>query len=59
LNTFPTAVRILEALENKVEKKEQYQQYMNALRPMLDDLGIPEKKDLGKFSVVRDNKWWY
>ncbi|TPX46843.1 hypothetical protein SeMB42_g03544 [Synchytrium endobioticum] len=59
LNTFPTAVRLLEALKNKVEKKEQYQQYLKALKPMLDDLGIVERKELGTFNVVRDNKWWY
>ncbi|TPX38077.1 hypothetical protein SmJEL517_g00314 [Synchytrium microbalum] len=57
LNTFPTAVRILEALENKVEKKEQYQQYLKALKPMIDDLGIVERKELGTYNVVRDSKW--
>lgn len=60
LNTFATAVRILEALENKVENKVQYEAYIKELRPVLDELGIPERKELGEFKAVRDpSRWWY
>ena len=53
LNTFATAVRILEALEEKAYKKEQYAQYIKELKPLLEELGVPEKKDLGAFDIVR------
>lgn len=43
LNTFATAVRILEALEEKAYKKEQYQQYLDELKPMLEEYGIIDK----------------
>lgn len=59
LNVFPTAVRILEAVEEKVEKKEQYTAYLNELRPLLNELGVPEVKDLGEFKVVREKKDFY
>ncbi|KAL2914418.1 Cytochrome c oxidase subunit 6 [Polyrhizophydium stewartii] len=54
LNTFATAVRILEGLQEKAYKAEQYQAYIRELKPILDEYGIPEKKDLGAFEVVRD-----
>lgn len=38
-NDYPTAVRVLEGLKFKVQKKEQYDAYLQELRPMLDDLG--------------------
>lgn len=54
LNTFATAVRILEALEEKVYKKEQYQLYLRELQPLLTELGVVEKKGLGEFLPFRD-----
>ncbi|KAH6570696.1 hypothetical protein BASA62_004206 [Batrachochytrium salamandrivorans] len=58
LNTFPTAVRVLEGLEEKAYKAEQYQAYLRELKPLLEDLGIPERKDLGKFDIIRDRNPW-
>ncbi|KAJ3114929.1 Cytochrome c oxidase subunit 6 [Physocladia obscura] len=58
LDTFATAVRILEALEQKVHKKEQYQQYLTVLKPVIDDLGIVDVHALGKFDTVRQKVWW-
>jgi cytochrome c oxidase subunit 5a len=60
LNTFATAVRILEALEDRTESKKQYQQYLDELKPLLNELGVVERKDLGEFHTVRDRaRWWY
>ncbi len=60
LNTFATAVRILEALEGKAENKQQYEKYIQELKPLLSELGVPERKELGEFKAVRDPaKWWY
>ncbi|KAJ3056695.1 Cytochrome c oxidase subunit 6 [Rhizophlyctis rosea] len=56
-NQFATAVRILEALENKADKGE-YQGYLNQLKPLLEEYGIPEKKDLGQFKKVLDLPFW-
>ncbi len=54
LNTFATAVRILESLEEKVYKKEQYQVYLRELQPLLDEYGIVDKKALGEFLPYRE-----
>jgi cytochrome c oxidase subunit 5a len=56
LNTFATAVRILEGLEEKAYKKEQYQAYIRELKPLLDEYGIVERSALGDFIQVRDRK---
>jgi len=58
LNSFATAVRILEGLENKVYKKEQYTAYLTELKPLLEELGVPQKSELGAFEMVRDKKPW-
>jgi cytochrome c oxidase subunit 5a len=58
LDTFATAVRILEGLEEKAYKKEQYQQYIRHLSPLLTELGIVEKKDIGEFKIYRDRNPW-
>jgi cytochrome c oxidase subunit 5a len=47
LNSFPTAVRILEGIEERAENKGQYDQYVAALKPMLEELGVPTRKELG------------
>ncbi|KAI8916636.1 cytochrome c oxidase, subunit VA/VI, partial [Powellomyces hirtus] len=57
-NSFATAVRTLEALKSKAHNEKQYQQYIDALKPLLTELGIPEKKDLGTFEFVREKRWW-
>ncbi|TPX73206.1 succinate dehydrogenase [Chytriomyces confervae] len=53
MDTFATSVRILEALEHKVHKKEQYQQYLKVLEPLLTELGVVDKHALGDFKAVR------
>ncbi|KAJ3326184.1 Cytochrome c oxidase subunit 6 [Boothiomyces sp. JEL0866] len=58
LNTFATAVRILEGLKDKAYKKEQYDAYIRELKPLLDEYGIVEKEDLGEFQVIRDRTPW-
>ncbi len=58
LNTFATAVRILEGLENKAYKPEQYHEYLRHLSPLLKEYGVVEKKDLGDFEVYRDRDPW-
>lgn len=58
MNTFATAVRILEALEGKAHNKGQYDQYIKELKPLLEELGVVEKKDLGAFEFVREKRWW-
>ncbi|ORX39962.1 COX5A, subunit VA of cytochrome c oxidase [Kockovaella imperatae] len=46
VNDYATAVRILEGLSVKVENKGQYQQYLDELKPLLEELGINSKEDL-------------
>ena len=56
LNTFATAVRILEGLEDKAYKKEQYQAYIKELTPLLEEYGVLEKSQLGEFMSIRERK---
>lgn len=58
LNTFATAVRILEGLEQKAYKKEQFAAYMTELKPLLEDLGVPARSELGEYQVVRQRMPW-
>ncbi|KAJ4306554.1 Cytochrome c oxidase subunit 6 [Collariella sp. IMI 366227] len=46
VNDFPTAVRIFEGIKSKVENKGQYQQYLDELKPLREELGIALKEDL-------------
>ncbi|KAH6626402.1 cytochrome c oxidase subunit VA-domain-containing protein [Chaetomium sp. MPI-SDFR-AT-0129] len=46
VNDFPTAVRIFEGIKAKVENKGQYAQYLEELKPLREELGIPLKEDL-------------
>ena len=57
LNTFATAVRILEALEQKAYKKEHYTEYIKELSPLLTELGVPQRKELGEYEIVRHKKF--
>ncbi|RKO98002.1 hypothetical protein CXG81DRAFT_10333 [Caulochytrium protostelioides] len=57
LNTWATAVRVLEALEDKVPKRAQYDQYLAHLQPLLEDLGVEEAKTLGTFEPIREKRW--
>ena len=58
LNTFPTAVRILEALEQKAAKPDVYAQYAAQLDALLKELGVPHRKELGDFAIYRDRDPW-
>lgn len=46
VNDFPTAVRIFEGIKAKVENKGQYQQYLDELKPLREELGVVLKEDL-------------
>ncbi|KAK4241275.1 cytochrome c oxidase subunit VA-domain-containing protein [Achaetomium macrosporum] len=46
VNDFPTAVRIFEGIKAKVENKGQYEQYLQELKPLREELGIVLKEDL-------------
>ncbi|KAK4110762.1 COX5A-domain-containing protein [Canariomyces notabilis] len=46
VNDFPTAVRIFEGIKAKVENNGQYQQYLEELKPLREELGIPLKEDM-------------
>lgn len=60
LNCFATSVRILEALENKIDNPKVFEEYRAALGPLVTELGIPSVKEFGKFETVRDvDRWWY
>ena len=54
MNSFSTAVRVLEGLEQKSYKKEQYQLYLKELQPLLNELGVCDKNALGEFLPYRD-----
>ena len=38
---YSTSVRIFEALREKTENKAQYEAYVNELKPVREELGIP------------------
>uniref|UniRef100_A0A1D1Y491 Cytochrome c oxidase subunit 6, mitochondrial n=1 Tax=Anthurium amnicola TaxID=1678845 RepID=A0A1D1Y491_9ARAE len=40
MDDYSTAVRILEGLKQKVENQQQYNLYLDELKPLKDDLGI-------------------
>ncbi|KAF8253114.1 COX5A-domain-containing protein [Wilcoxina mikolae CBS 423.85] len=46
VNDFPTAVRIFEGIKAKVENKQQYQQYLEELAPVRQELGVELVEDL-------------
>ncbi|KAG6014770.1 Cytochrome c oxidase subunit 6 [Claviceps pusilla] len=46
VNDFATAVRIFEGVKAKVENKGQYDQYLNELKSLREELGVPLKEDL-------------
>ncbi|RKF57088.1 Cytochrome c oxidase subunit 6, mitochondrial [Golovinomyces cichoracearum] len=46
VNDFPTAVRIFEGIKAKVENKGQYEQYLEELKPLREELSIPLKEDM-------------
>jgi len=46
VNDFPTAVRIFEGIKAKVENKSQYEQYLEELKPLREELGVSLKEEL-------------
>ncbi|KAH8733513.1 cytochrome c oxidase subunit VA-domain-containing protein [Ilyonectria robusta] len=46
VNDFGTAVRIFEGIKSKVENKGQYEQYLEELKPLREELGVPLKEEL-------------
>ncbi|QEU58271.1 Cox6 [Kluyveromyces lactis] len=46
VNDLPTAVRVFEALRYKVENEDQYKAYLDELKDVREELGIPLKEEL-------------
>ncbi|KAH9842182.1 Cytochrome c oxidase subunit 6, mitochondrial [Teratosphaeria destructans] len=46
VNDFPTAVRLFEGIKAKVENKGQYDEYLEELKPIREELGIVLKEDM-------------
>lgn len=46
VNDYPTAVRVFEGLKVKVENKQQYQQYLDELKDVRQELGVDLAEDL-------------
>ncbi|KAN0100089.1 Cytochrome c oxidase subunit Va domain containing protein [Tylopilus felleus] len=46
VNDYATAVRIFEGIKEKVENKQQYQAYLDELKPLREELGIQIKEEL-------------
>ncbi|KAF3009546.1 tau 95 subunit of transcription factor TFIIIC [Curvularia kusanoi] len=44
VNDFPSAVRVFEGIKFKVENKNQYEEYLQELEPIREELGIPLKE---------------
>ncbi|KAF1928276.1 cytochrome c oxidase subunit VI [Didymella exigua CBS 183.55] len=44
VNDFPSAVRVFEGVKFKVENKNQYEEYLQELEPIREELGIPLKE---------------
>ncbi|CAG8976762.1 hypothetical protein HYALB_00008420 [Hymenoscyphus albidus] len=46
VNDYPTAVRVFEGIKAKVENKGQYEQYLEELKPLREELGVNLKEEL-------------
>lgn len=46
VNDLPTAIRVFEALKYKVENDGQYNAYLDELKDVREELGIPLKEEL-------------
>ncbi|KAI0053391.1 COX5A-domain-containing protein [Auriscalpium vulgare] len=46
VNDYSTAVRIFEGVREKVENKNQYEAYLEELKPVREELGIETKEEL-------------
>ncbi|KAI8140710.1 cytochrome c oxidase subunit VA-domain-containing protein [Fennellomyces sp. T-0311] len=47
VNDFATTVRIFEGIKEKVETDKQYQQYLEELAPVKEELGLLTREELG------------
>ena len=47
VNDFATTVRIFEGVKEKVETDKQYQQYLEELAPIKEELGLLTREELG------------
>ncbi|KAI8092954.1 cytochrome c oxidase subunit VA-domain-containing protein [Halteromyces radiatus] len=47
VNDYATAVRVFEGLKEKVENETQYEQYLQELAPLKNELGVLTKEELG------------
>ncbi|KAK9767824.1 Cytochrome c oxidase subunit 6 [Basidiobolus ranarum] len=47
VNDFATAVRIFEGLKQKVENEGQYKQYLEELKAIKEELGVPTREEMG------------
>ncbi|SHO76236.1 Similar to S.cerevisiae protein COX6 (Subunit VI of cytochrome c oxidase (Complex IV)) [Malassezia sympodialis ATCC 42132] len=46
VNDFALAVRIFEGIKHKTENDSQYKQYLEVLKPLREELGVPLKEEL-------------
>ncbi|PWN35525.1 COX5A-domain-containing protein [Meira miltonrushii] len=46
VNDYSTAVRVFEGIKEKVENQGQYEKYLDALKPIREELGINLKEEL-------------
>ncbi|CAO1634159.1 unnamed protein product [Sympodiomycopsis kandeliae] len=46
VNDYSTAVRVFEGIKQKVENSKQYEQYLEALKPIRAELGITLREEL-------------
>ncbi|KAI0829026.1 COX5A-domain-containing protein [Trametes gibbosa] len=46
VNDYATAVRVFEGIKEKVENKQQYQAYLDELKPLREELGINVREEL-------------
>ncbi|KAF5332461.1 hypothetical protein D9611_005353 [Ephemerocybe angulata] len=46
VNDYATAVRVFEGVKEKVENKQQYQAYVDELKPLREELGLTLKEEL-------------
>ncbi|OBZ79803.1 Cytochrome c oxidase subunit 6, mitochondrial [Grifola frondosa] len=46
VNDYATAVRIFEGIKEKVENKQQYQAYLDELKPLREELGVNVREEL-------------
>ncbi|KAL8667839.1 MAG: hypothetical protein Q9202_000304 [Teloschistes flavicans] len=46
VNDYPTACRIFEGIQAKVENQHQYEEYLHDLKPLREELGVDLKEEL-------------